>query len=192
MLSVLALMLAAAAAPPAVLPCPARPQPMPAALDSVPPVGDTAVVVAFAATAWEHPERAWVVRLSRRGYSGPASLEVLRLRRRSDCNVYDLENSWRAPMPAQEFEALARAAEPFAAPPPATFSDPGRAQAGEEVVLDGTGIELRLRAHSWDVRRRLNHYGRDGREISALFHRLVDRIVPAGLRPAQDWRRGAH
>jgi hypothetical protein len=166
MLSLFALMLAAAAAPPSTLACPAQPQPMPAALDSIPPVRDAAVVVAFAASAWEQPERAWVVRLSRRGYSGPASLEVLRLRRRSDCNVYDVENSWRAPMSSQEFEAFAEAAEPFASPP-ATFS--GGESAQEEVVLDGTGIDLRLRGRGWDMRRQLNHFGR----------------------PAQDWRRGS-
>lgn len=54
-------------------------------------------------------------------------------------------------------------------------------------MLDGTGLELRLRTFGWEVRRGLNHYGRTGKELSAIFRALAAKHVPADEMPAEDW-----
>ncbi|HEX8374371.1 MAG TPA: hypothetical protein VF606_04245, partial [Geminicoccaceae bacterium] len=53
---------------------------------------------------------------------GEATLEILRLIRRSDCNVYDVETRWQAPLPEADYRALVRAAERVGAPRPDAFS----------------------------------------------------------------------
>lgn len=163
-------------------PCPPRPQPLAPAAEAIGAPPAAAGIILFAATPWEFPGRAWVVRLSRRGRG--ASLEIVRLRRRSDCNLYDVENHWDSMVGAEEYRSLAEAIRPWTTPPagfPANRGTP-------ELVLDGTGLELRVSANGWGVTRTLNHYGASGAGLSAIFRALVSRHVPAAELPAEDWR----
>jgi hypothetical protein len=182
-LGAFALVLAATGQAAAAAPCP--PQPLPPALDSLPPVTASSSI-SFAATPWEYPGRAWVVRAWRRGRED-GILEIVRLRRQSDCNRYDVEARWQAPLPAAEYRALADSAAPLGTPPAGIFS-PGGEAVRDELVLDGTGIVLRLRAFGWEATRELNHYSRGGGAVSALFRALVAKHVPADEMPEQDWR----
>ena len=182
-LSAIPLLLAAVAQPAAAAPC--APRPMPPALDSLPPTAASSSI-GFSATPWEFPGRAWAVRASRRG-QGDAALEILRLLRQSDCNRWRVEARWTAPLPAAEYRALAEAVAPLARPPAGLFSTDGGSEA-DEIVTDGTAIAVRLHMPGWTAARELNHYGRSGARVSALFHALVARHVPAAERPAADWR----
>ena len=155
---------------------------MPPAIDSLgePPVA--AGVIAFSATPTEVPGRAWVIRLSRRG--SEAALEIVRLRRRDDCNRYTVERTWNTAIPLDEYRAIAAAVAPWVAPPagfPAHEGPPG-------VALDGTGLELRVRTTGWQVTRTLNQFVEDGPGLSAIFRTLLSRHVPASELPAEDWR----
>ena len=139
-------------------PCPARPQPLPPALDSVARLPEGRSSVAFSAEpSLEYPGRAWVVR-AHQPRPGDSTLEILRLRRRSDCNVYDLETRWQAPLPAADYLALVRAAERVGVPRPGSFSREDPADDAMFVVADGTGIELRIKRFGWETRRTLNHH----------------------------------
>ncbi|HEX8380568.1 MAG TPA: hypothetical protein VF619_08480, partial [Allosphingosinicella sp.] len=133
------------AAEPVRAPCPPRPQPLAPALDSVARLPEGRSSVAFSAEpSLEHPGRAWVVR-AHQPRPGDATLEILRLRRRSDCNVYDVETRWQAPLPAADYRALVRAAERVGAPRPGAFSDEEADRDLGDLVTDGTMIELRLK-----------------------------------------------
>jgi hypothetical protein len=168
-------------------PAPCRPQPLAPALDSVPRLPEGRSSVAFSAEPWEHPGRAWVVR-AREMRPGEATLEILRLRRRSDCNVYDVETRWQAPLPAADYRALVRAAERVGTPRADAFSHEDPKRDGEWLVTDGTRIELRLNRSGWEARRELNHYAQGGAAVSAIFQALVDKHVPADERPGEGWR----
>lgn len=165
-------------------PCP--PRPLAAALDSVPRLPEGLGSVAFSAEPWEYPQRAWVVR-AHESRPGGSTLEILRLRRRSDCNVYEVETRSQAPLPAADYRALVRAAERVGVPRADAFSHEDPAHDGEWLVLDGTRIELRLRRSGWEARRTLNHYERGGAAVSAIFHALIERHVPADERPGEGW-----
>lgn len=169
------------------VPTPCRPQPIPPALDSVPALPDARSSVAFSATPWEHPGRAWVVRAHASG-RGSGALEIVRLRRRSDCNLWAAEARWQAPLRAAEYRALVEAAAPLGTPPADAFAHDDPVRDAEGHALDGTQIELRLKRSGWEARRELNHYGRGGAAISALFRALVAKHVPAAEVPAEDWR----
>lgn len=165
-----------------------RPGPLAPALDSVPPLPDARTSsVGFAGTpSLEHPGRAWVVR----AYSsrGEATLEILRLRRKDDCNVYEIESRWQAPLPGADYRALLRSAERLGIPRRDFYSNENADGDAIVVVADGTGIELRLERTGWEVRRTLNHFEPGGSAVSSLFHRLVSTHVPADMRPAEDWQ----
>jgi len=179
-----ALLLGGAAA--AQAPCPATRQPMPPAINSIGTLAIPADTIAFAATPWEFPGRAWVVRLWRRG--AQARLEIVRLRRRFDCNVWDLETRWEAPAALADFTATAEAIAPWMTVPPG-FPD---RRNPSEITLDGTALELLVGTGGWRIDRALNHYGERGAALSAIFRRLVERLVPSDELPADDWRtRGA-
>jgi hypothetical protein len=164
-------------------PCPARPQPLPVAIESVgedPPASGT---IAFAATPWDHPGRAWVIRLSRRGPA--ARLEIVRLLQRSDCNMYDVEWRREGALPLMEYRRLAQAVAAWARPPdgfPLKEGDPG-------LALDGTSLILRVRTTGWQLTRALTYSSRSGAGLSAIFRVLLTRHVPAAELPAADWRR---
>ncbi|HEX8481382.1 MAG TPA: hypothetical protein VF650_05735 [Allosphingosinicella sp.] len=185
------LLLLALAAPgvagPAKEPCPPRPQPLGPALDSVARLPEGRSSVAFSAEpSLEHPGRAWVVRANQ-PRPGEATLESLRLIRRSDCNVYDVETRWQAPLPEADYRALVRAAERVGAPRPDAFSHEDPERDLGDLVTDGTMIELRLKRFGWEARRTLNHYGQGGAAVSAIFRALVDKHVPADERPGEGW-----
>ena len=183
------LLAAAAQAPAAALPpCLAEPQPMPPALDSVAPAAPAHGVIAFAAVPWEYPGRAWVVRASRKLPAGTARLEIVRLRRQMDCNRYEQERRWEMPLPDADYRALAEAVAPLAEHPAALLAPAGNAEVFDELVLDGTGVELRWRRGSWEIRRASNHYARAGGRISAAFRALLVKHLPAAELPAEDWR----
>lgn len=182
----LLLLALAAAAPAEQAPVRCAPRAMPAALDSVAVPAEAGSSVGFSATPTDYPGRAWVVRAARSG-RGAASLEIVRLRRQLECNRYEIEARWQAPLPAAEYRALVEAVAPLGSPPAGAFSDdPGLG--GEDLVLDGTGIELRLKNFGWEARRALHHRGLAGAPVSALFHALVAKHVPAAEVPAEDWR----
>jgi hypothetical protein len=165
--------------------CP--PQPLPSAIDAVVGAADFAHAITFAATpSFDPGGRAWVVRLSRRG-DAAGSIQIMRLRRQRDCNRYDVENRWEAPLRPGEYNTLTNAIAPVTLPTPKTFI--GRHPPGEvEIVLDGTGIELRQTTIGWEVRRSLNHYAAGGAAVSGVFHEMVAARIPASEVPAPDWR----
>lgn len=183
----LGLLLLALAAPGNAGQTPVRcgPQALAAALDSAPRLPEGRSSVAFSAEAWGE-WRAWVVR-AHEMRPGNATLEILRLRRRSDCNVYDVEARWQAPLPAADYRALVRAAERVGVPRADAFSHEDPARDGEGLALDGTEIELRLKRSGWEARRELNHYGKGGAAVSAIFQALVAKHVPADERPNEGW-----
>lgn len=182
------LLAAAAQAPAAALPCPV--QPMPPAIEAVPAAPPTKNAIAFAATPWEYPGRAWVVRLFG-GPRGTGKLEIIRLRRQDHCNRWDLERRWEASVTDAEHRTMADALAPLAAPPAGFLARDPAAGNTDELVMDGTALELRWRRDGWDVRRHSNHYAADGGRISAQFHALVARHLPSAELPAEDWRNRA-
>ena len=131
--------------------------------------------IGFSAEPSSYPGRAWVVRLSRQS-GRRASVEIVRLLRRTDCNVYDVEKSWGGPIGDDDYRSAAQAVTAWSA------------RGSDEVVLDGTPLELRVRRGGTTTRRRLNHHGAGGAALSAIFRRLAERFVPPSQRPAEDWR----
>jgi hypothetical protein len=166
------------------IPCP--PQPMPPAIESAGTLPVASDIISFAATPTEYPGRAWVVRLSRRG--ADAKLEIVVLRRQFSCNRYDVERRWEVAIGTEDYRSVAQAIAPWAVPPSDTFSTNDRTRGRDEITLDGTPIELRVVAPGWQVTRTLNHYGRSGAELSAIFRSLLAGHVPESERPAEDWR----
>ncbi|HEU0100429.1 MAG TPA: hypothetical protein VFQ67_16845 [Allosphingosinicella sp.] len=163
-------------------PCPA--QRMPPAIESAGELPPRSHVVAFAATPWEFPRRAWVVRVSRRG-DVEATIEIVRLLGQARCNRWDVEKRWSAPIARRDYEAVAEAVERFGLPAAGLVANGG---GGGDLATDGTGLELRLEAPGWRVARTLTQHGRDGAGLSAIFRDLVSRHVPAQDRPVADWR----
>jgi hypothetical protein len=164
--------------------CP--PQPLPDAADVLPEVPAVRVVTFAATPMMAVPGRAWVVRIQSGGSAG--LVEIARLRRQMDCNRYDVEARWQAPLPARELAALVRAAASIGTPPADVFVHDDQRRMADELVLDGTGITLDLEVTGWRVRRELNHSGRAGAEVSKLFRDVVLRHVPPSEVPAEDWR----
>jgi len=163
------------------------PQPMPPAIDSAGELPIASDVIEFAATpALQYPGRAWVVRVYRRG-AVEAKIEVVRLRRRNDCNRYDIEARWRSPLQQADYVALAETLVPIGVPAASVFV-PSSSEQLPELVLDGTGIDLRLRSAGWQVSRSLNHYGQFGGTISEIFRHLSSKYVPESELPKDDWR----
>ena len=160
-----------------------RPQPMPPAIESIGELQTPADVIAFAAKPWQFPSQAWVVRLSRRGPD--AKLEVVRLRGRFDCNVWDVEVRWEVPVAAAEFLSVAESVAPWVTVPAGFPEHRGLG----DIALDGTGLELRLLTTGWEITRTLNHYAQSGEALSAIFRRLLLLSqIPADELPADDWR----
>lgn len=148
----------------------------------------TGNAIAFAARpSLQYPSRAWVVRLSRRGF-GAGQLEIARLKEDSSCKRYAIEKQWRAELSKDDYEAAAREISAVGMPPADSFSHNDQWRALESVAIDGTGIELRLGAFGWDVKRKQSHHGKGGAEISAAFRKLVEKHVPAAELPTEDWR----
>lgn len=171
-------------------PCPTKPQRMPPAIESadLPEVSRFSNLVTFAAVpSLEFPQRAWVIRLFQRTHGQPATLTVVRLLGRYDCNIYDVETRWEVPLTAADYETVARSIVPHVTPPPGTFT-PRNDGEGISVVADGTGLDLRVQAAGWQVTRGLNHGQREGAELSAIFRRLLMLAVPAPERPDDSWR----
>ena len=169
---------------PAAAPCPSEPQPMPAAIESVGEPSSASSVVAFAATPWESPGRAWVFRASQVG--ALSKLEIFRLARRYTCNVWDIDGKWQSTMRAEDHRSLNEAVRLWITPP-AGFPAVGG-------TTDGTMLELRVRTSGgWEVTRTLNHYGAGGANLSAIFQDLMGRHVPENELPTPAWRsRQAH
>ena len=166
-------------------PCPT--QSLPPAIDSLAPV-PAAKVLTFAATpSLEHPGRAWVVHLYRRGL-GAGMLEIVRLRRQAECNRYDVEKRWKASLTAEEYQRVMVAVAPLGTPPSDAFTHDDRFRGLEEGGIDGTGIVLRLETTGWNVTRELHHSARTGAMISAFFHALLAKHVSAAELPTDDWR----
>ncbi len=169
-----------------VAPCPV--QPVPPAVDALPPQAGRHEI-AFAATpSLEHPGRAWVVRLSRSGLAGPAAVEIVRLRRQSDCNRYDVEKSWQAALPSADFEVLARQVTALSLPREDSFAPQDPLRGLDDVGIDGTGVTIRLNTIRWDLTRRLHNSGGNGALLSPIFHALVAKYLPASEVPSAEWR----
>lgn len=164
-------------------------QRLPPAIESagLPPSEGYNNIITFAATpSLDYPGRAWVIRLFQRTRSQPATLTIVRLLSRNDCNVYDVESRWEAPLRADEYEALATLIEPYVMAPPGIFSKKGVARDGR-VVVDGTGLDLLVETPGWQIRRSLNLGVSEGAKLSAIFHRLLAPVVPAPERPGESW-----
>lgn len=142
--------------------------------------------MSFAATP-SVGNRAWAIRLRRAGYAAAGTLEILQLRRQSDCNRYDIETKWQAPLSDAQYRSLTDRIAPFASVSSAELSELG-ASKGHDIVLDGTAIVLEIKSSGWEVTRRLNHYGHGGAELSAIFHKIVSEHAPDEEIPSADWR----
>lgn len=171
-------------------PCPDRPQPLPDALEShgLPPIERFRSAFEFAAEpSLEYPGRAWVIRLEQGIRSRTATLTVVRLRRRNECNIYDTETTWSGQLSASEFVEFSGVAGPLISPPTDLNAPFYRTQRGP-IVLDGTGIEARIYGAEWTITRLLNHFAPGGVALSAAFRSLAARIVPPEQMPSEDWR----
>lgn len=170
--------------------CQARPRPMLSAIDSagLPPTSNGQNVITFSATAsLNYPHRSWVIRVTERGARQEPTVVIIRLRGREDCNVYDVETRWEAPLRPDDYAAVVTAVARFATPPPDTF-DPGAGQARRlHLIMDGTSLDLRAQTTGWAVKRVLNLYEPDGQALSAIFRGLVLRVVPAPDVPQESW-----
>lgn len=170
--------------------CPAAPQPVPPAIESadLPPSNGFNNIITFAATpSLQHPGRAWVVRLFQRTRGQPATLTVVRLRQRYECNIYDIETRWEVPLRADEYAAVAALVAPYATTSPGTFNQTDMDR-GRGIGLDGTALDLRAETVGWLVRRSLHGSDREGVALSGIFYRLLAPVVPATERPDADWR----
>lgn len=170
--------------------CPDAPQPMPPAIESagLPSSNGFNNVITYSATPMlQYPQRAWVVRLFQRTRGQPATLTVVRLRGRNECNIYDVEARWEAPLRAGEYEAIAALVTPHVTPLPGVF-DQRKIVRERDPVLDGVGVDLRAETWGWRVERSLNLAETEGYALSRIFYPLLDPVVPAAERPDADWR----
>jgi hypothetical protein len=163
------------------------PRPLPPALDAVGEPAARTDSIVFAATPSDYPGRAWVVRLSRRG-KGNATLEIVRLRRQMNCNRYDIEKRWRSRIGSSDYAAVEAAVARWTGLPSDRADPSGARDDGDEIVLDGIPIEIRLQSNGRRVAHSLNHYGKSGGELSAIFRSLLVGHVPVADLPAEDWR----
>ncbi len=164
------------------------PQPMPRAID----IGTVELAshkIEFAATpALEYPGGAWVIRLWRRG-TVEVNIEILKLRRQSDCNRYDIQKFWRSAITQDEYAAVASKVVTFGVPDRSVFAPP---YISSGISMDGTPIDLRLENSEWRVERRSNLAdGRSAQILSEIFQELAAKYVPSAELPAVDWR-GPH
>jgi len=170
--------------------CPAAPQPMPPAIESadLPPSNGFNNIITFSATPMlQYPQRAWVLRLFQRTRGQPATLTVVRLRGRYECNIYDIEARWEVPLRADEYEGVAALVTTHVTPSPGVFDQRSIARE-RDPVLDGVGVDLRAETWGWRVDRSLNLAETEGYALSSIFYRLLDPAVPAAERPDADWR----
>lgn len=165
-------------------PCPR--QAMPPGFEALSPRPDHQVIAFAVARDMVLPRRAWAVRLSRRGYTGPAIVEVARLRGQLDCNRYDIVQQWQSNVSAQEFDGVARRMAPHVLAARSSADD-NPLTIPAEVAIDGTAITLRLSNASWESTRQLVAEGPDGSVVSAAFRALISRIVPVQDQPPQGW-----
>jgi hypothetical protein len=161
------------------------PQTLPPAIDSAGELTHISHSIEFAATpSLAPPGRAWVVRLVQ---GQLPSLEIIRLRRRNDCNQYVLDRKWQAPLDDAAYEDALQKIAPFGIPSSSAIV-PAHRKIFESLVLDGTAISLRLHNSVWTISRNINLGDRDGAAISAIFRDLVEQHVPAGELPDLGWR----
>ena len=165
--------------------CPA--QPLPPLIAVLAPVPEHRNAITFSAVpSLEYPEGAWVVRLSRNSFAGPAAVEIVRLRAQFDCNRYDIVRQWNASMPAEDFEALAKQVVTLALPAPELF---GPGDPLDRIIgLDGTSIWVQMDSYSWKISANLRNAGPVHDSVSSLFHTLVAKFVPAPDLPTKEWR----
>lgn len=170
--------------------CPPQRQPMPSAIDSAgfSPASDWQSLVTFSATAsLNYPHRSWVIRVYERGAGQLPTVVIVRLRGREDCNVYEVETRWEAPLRSDEYVAVANAVARFVTPPSGIFDRRAGQERKLHLIMDGTSLDLRAQEPGWAVRRVLNHYEPDGQAISAIFRGLVLKIVPGPDVPQENW-----
>jgi hypothetical protein len=183
MMSVLTVV-ALVAATPAKAPC--IPQPLPSPLTVLGKMPDAVTdMIEFAASPSRvYPMQAWAIRVSRRSNWG-ATVEVLRLRGENDCNRFQIDQRWQVPLTQADYSSFAAEVAPLATPSSDAFVPPQKR--GDRVTMDGTGIELRLTSQQWQVTRSLNYYA-GGAAISAIFHRIIEHIVPSDQQPTAAWQ----
>lgn len=166
-----------------------KPQPLGPAIDAagLPPSKGFANVVTFGATpSLEYPGRAWVIRLFQDRHARPATLTVVRLLRRSDCNLYLVEARWEIPIDADEYEAVATQVAPLLAPTVHVLSGEDTAR-GRGISVDGTSFDLRVETTGWQIRRLLTSADPEGQTLSKLFRRILTYAVPEPERPGEYW-----
>jgi|GEM_PF-3079640 hypothetical protein len=166
-----------------------KPQPLGPAIEAagLPPSKGFANVVTFGATpSLEYPGRAWVIRLFQDRHARPATLTVVRLLRRSDCNLYLVETRWEVPIHADEYEAVATQVAPLLAPTVHVLSGEDTAR-GRGISVDGTSFDLRVETTGWQIRRLLTSADPEGQTLSKLFRRILTYAVPEPERPGEYW-----
>jgi hypothetical protein len=165
--------------------CPAQPLPPPPTL--LAPVSEATNAITFSAVpSLEYPRGAWVVRLSRLGFDGPANIEIARLRAQSDCNRYDIVGEWSGSMPSEDFEALAKQVMTVSLPATELF---GPGDPLDRILgLDGTSISIQMDSGSWKISGDLRGVGSRHETVSSIFHTLVAKVVPTSDLPTEQWR----
>lgn len=166
-----------------------KPQPLGPAIEAadLPPSKGFDNIVTFGATpSLEYPSRAWVIRLFQDRHARPATLTVVRLLRRSDCNSYLVEARWKIPIRADEYEAVATQIAPILVPTTDVLSGEDTAR-GRGISVDGTSFDLRFETTGWQIRRHLTSADPEGQTLSKLFHRILASAVPEPERPGVFW-----
>lgn len=114
----------------------------------------------------------------------PAKLNVVQLKQRIDCNVYDVENQWEAELTAPEYIALATRLAPLAIPTPEQFMPQKRATSR----VGRTGLIVSMQTQGWEVSRQLNFHDTNGETISSIIRDVVTRKTPQATLPiSADW-----
>jgi hypothetical protein len=161
-------------------PCPPKPQPEPAPLESAyldyPVEGDTFLFSAAPAFI----ETRYAARVIRRPGATSAWATLVRLKRRSDCNVLDRTGTWDFELSPAETKALFDAIADFERHPP------------EDVVtLDGTQVQLQHHVSGKTVLDLASNDPSKDR-LSGLVLQVMSKHVPATDLPSStDWRTSA-
>ena len=159
-------------------PCPRQPMPPPLSGAGFGPADRAAETIRFSAAPSLH-RKAYAVDISRRREGG-ATIRLVKLARRYDCNLYNVEKRWSFRLSREEaadfFSRLGRLESAWRPP--------------DEIVVDGTSFQYEHHAAGAVREIRLSNSARGvSGEISALILSLVQRSETRGHIPASpEWR----
>ena len=156
--------------------CPRQPEPaaLASAAFSIPVSGETLLF----SSAPSFQRVRYALRITKPAEAGVASASLVRLSRRSDCNVHERVGEWHFKLSTQETQAIFAAAS-------ALETLDGNAS---DIVLDGTTVELQRYA-SGQAAFTYSSNGIAKDHLSSLVLEVLKRHVPVGDLPrAADWR----